>query len=208
MEENKYAELVENIRSYTKKSVKQKRFEHSVRVAVLAREMCGMYGVSPEKGYIAGLAHDMCKDMDDSSLLALASKDGQPVSDVEKSKPSLLHGRAASVMLSEDFGISDKDIIQAVARHTLGGSSLCPLAKIIYSADKIEPGRPQSTDEYRRALLEKSLNALTLSVLEENIRYLEENNKTVAPVSLRFRESLKRDMAREARIALNMDGGN
>ena len=109
------------------------------------------------------------------------------------------------MQLQHDFGINDPDIIQAVSRHTLGGASLCPLAKIIYAADKIEPGRPQSTKEYRDNLFKKSLDALALAVLEENMEYLKSKGKTVADVSFRFRESLRRDIARAAQIAADFD---
>ncbi len=196
-------ELVEKIRQYAASVEKKERFEHSVRVAETAKLMCDMYGVDPAKGYLAGLAHDMCKDLPDEEQLALASKDQQPISDVEKKKPSLLHGRAAAMKLQHDFGIDDKDILQAVSRHTLGGSSLCPLAKIVYAADKIEPGREQSTEEYRAKLFSLSLNELALTVLEENMAYVQGRGKKVAAVSYRFRESLKRDIAYDAQIALS-----
>ncbi|HBG65607.1 MAG TPA: phosphohydrolase [Treponema sp.] len=199
-------ELLEKVREFAQAAEKKERFEHSVRVAETSRKMCDMYGVDPDKGYLAGLAHDMCKDLPDEEQLALASKDQQPISDVERAKPSLLHGRAAAMKLMHDFGVDDPDIIQAVSRHTLGGASLCPLAKIVYAADKIEPGRPQSSEEYRAALFSKSLNELTLAVLEENMAYVESRGKVVAPVSFRFKESLKRDIASDAELALRLDG--
>ncbi|MBQ9538476.1 MAG: bis(5'-nucleosyl)-tetraphosphatase (symmetrical) YqeK [Treponema sp.] len=199
-------ELIDKVSAAAQAAEKKERWEHSLRVAATAELMCDMFGVSPEKGYLAGIAHDMCKDMEDSEMLSLAAKDGQPISDVERKKPALLHGRAAAMKLMQDFGIDDADIIQAVSRHTMGGASLCPLAKIIYAADKIEPGRPQSTQEYRDALFARSLDALTLEVLEENMRYLESKGKKVADVSVRFRESLRRDIARDAQIAAALSG--
>jgi nicotinate-nucleotide adenylyltransferase len=200
-------ELLEKIRKFALASEKPDRYEHSERVAETAMIMCDMFGVDPKKGYLAGLAHDMCKDMDDKLLLSLASHDDQPITPAEKEKPSLLHGRAAAVKLETDFGVNDTDIIQAVSRHTLGGASMCPLAKILFVADKIEPGRPQSTKEYRAKLFDKSLNEICLAVLDENTEYLRSKGKSVAPVTLRFRESLKRDIAGDAQIAMNMDRG-
>lgn len=203
-----FDEILEKIRKFASAAEKKERFEHSVRVAETAKIMCDMYGVDPKKGYLAGLAHDMCKDLDDETQLSLASHDGQPISDVEKKKPSLLHGRAAAEKLRRDFGIDDSDIIQAVSRHTLGGASLCPLAKIIYAADKIEPGRPQSTQEYREKLFALSLNKLCLAVLEENMDYLRSKGKEIAPVSFRFHEALKRDIAYAATVAMDFAGGS
>ncbi len=198
--------LIDKVSAAARAAVKKERWEHSLRVAATAELMCNMFGVDPAKGYLAGIAHDMCKDISDEELLSLASKDQQPISELDRKKPALLHGRAAAMKLLSDFGIDDEDVIQAVSRHTLGGASLCPLAKIIYVADKIEPGRPQSTQEYRDRLFSKSLDVLTLEVLEENMRYLENKGKKVADVSYRFHESLRRDIARAAQIAADMEG--
>lgn len=200
-------ELLEKIRKYALASVKYERYEHSERVAETAMIMCDMFGVDPKKGYIAGLAHDICKDMNNEMLLSLASHDNQPITPVEKKKPSLLHGRAAAVILQRDFGLEDMDIIQAVSRHVLGGASMCPLAKIVYAADKIEPGRDWSTREYREKVFNLSLNEICLFVIDQNNEYLRKKGDEPAPVTLRFRESLKRDIAADAQIALEMSLG-
>ena len=184
------AVLAEKIRKKLEKSVKLKRYEHSERVAVTAWHMCKLYNVDSDKGFIAGLAHDICKELSDEKLIKLASKDGREISDLELSKPSLLHGRAAAVKLQEDFNVHDEDILQAVAFHTLGGKNMCPLAKIVFCADKIEPGRPQSTEEYRINLFNKNLNDLCVAVLAENFEYLKAKGKLISPENQAFYDSL------------------
>lgn len=52
-----------------------------------------------------------------------------------------LHGRAAAVVLQK-FGINDKSVLKAAAFHTFGYEGIDALGKIVYIADKIEPGRP------------------------------------------------------------------
>ncbi|MBP3367532.1 MAG: bis(5'-nucleosyl)-tetraphosphatase (symmetrical) YqeK [Treponema sp.] len=191
--------LIEKIRGYAKKSLKEKRFEHSVRVAQTAAQMCSLYGADEKKGYLAGIAHDICKSMNDEELLALAAEDGNPVSEIERSRPALLHGRAAAVLLQKKFGICDGDVLQAVACHTFGAPDLCPLAKIVYAADKIEPGRPQSTEAYREKLFSQSLNSLVLSVLRENLGWLKTKGKSIASSSFEFEKSLGQDSAAEGK---------
>lgn len=182
--------LAEKIRKKLEKSVKLKRYQHSQRVATTSWFMAKLYNADSDKAYIAGLAHDICKELSDEKLIKLASKDGRQISDFELSKPSLLHGRAAAVKLQEDFDVHDEDILQAVAFHTLGGKNMCPLAKIVFCADKIEPGRPQSSVEYRTNLFSKNLNDLCLSVLIENFEYLKAKGKTISPENQAFYESL------------------
>ena len=65
------------------------------------------------------------------------------------------------------------------------------MGKILFAADKIEPGRPQSTDEYRKNLFSKSLDELTLCVLKENIDYLEKRGKKVAKPSYELKAELE-----------------
>ena len=132
----------------------------------------------------------MCKEFSDEDLFKLVEFDGLPVSELEKEKPSLLHGRAAAVLIGQKFDVDDKEIKEAIANHTFAAPHLCDLGKILFAADKIEPGRPQSTDEYRANLFARTLNELTLSVLQENIDYLESRGKIVAAVSYTLRDEL------------------
>ena len=53
------------------------------------------------------------------ALVSLAVKDGLPISELERTKISLLHGRAAAILLKKKGNIKDDDIIEAVRYHTL-----------------------------------------------------------------------------------------
>ncbi len=198
--EAKTEQLIERIRKYAKSALKEKRFEHSVRVAETAAFMCGLFGYDKNIGYLAGLSHDICKNMEDSEILSLASEDGNCISEIEKTKPSLLHGRAAAVLLRKKFSVQAPDVIQAVANHTLGGAGMGTLAKIIYVADKIEPGRPQSTEEYRKKLFSMPLNNMTLFVVQENMDYLKNRQKKIADSSYAFEADLKNQIAMESSL--------
>ena len=67
---------------------------------------------------------------------------------------------------------------------------MCPLAKILYIADKIEPGRPHVTKEYLAQFEDMSLDELMLYVLKENVDYLENKGCAVADETYRLMESL------------------
>ena len=168
------------------------RYDHSVRVAELSRELCERFGFDPATGYFAGLAHDICKSGKESWLLELATKDGQPVSDIEQRKPSLLHGHAAAVLLGSMFGITDPSILGAVRHHTFGSPDMDGLGKIVFVADKIEPGRVGMDPEYRVKILESDLNGMARLVVEDNIHYLEARGKEVSANTRLLLENLKR----------------
>jgi len=173
--------LIEEIDEYTKNHVKPKRYEHSVRVAKMCALLCSKFGLDENTGYLAGIGHDMCKDLDAEKMISLASKDGQPVYDYDLNKPSILHGRAAAVKMKEKFGIKDEAVLEAVATHVTGKENVGPLAKILYISDKAEPGRPQSTDEYRAELLKLDLDSMFYKVFYESYEYIKNKGFEIYP---------------------------
>ena len=191
--------LTEKIRDYTEAHVKPARYGHSVRVAEMCVKLCKRYGLDENKGYLVGIGHDMCKDMPHDKMLELAKKDGKPVSEYELSKISLLHGRAAAVMMKEKFGIEDKDILEAVANHVSGCLGLCDLGKVLFLADKTEPGRPQSTDQYRANLLKLSLDEYFLSVIKENYDFIKARGFEVYPETKKMIEYYENKVSQSAR---------
>ena len=183
-------ELINRVAQFTQTSVNPERFSHCVRTAETAQFMCSLYNEDEKLGYLAGLAHDMCKEMSGIKQVELAEENGYTLSELEEKKKLLLHGRSASILLKRDFGVDNNDVLEAVCYHTFGSKGMCNLAKIIYIADKIEPERPHMTWDYVVALTRKSLNELTLYILKENISFLREQKKEVALSSLEFYESL------------------
>ncbi len=187
------AELTEGVRKYVLAAVSEERYKHSVRVAQTCASLCKRFGLNEQIGFFAGIAHDMCKSMDDKMLMGMASRDGNPILKIEKAKPALLHGRAAAVLLREDWGVSDKDLLEAVANHTFGKAGMCDLAKLLYVADKIEPGREQVTPEYTERLMAMTIDGMTAAVVGESMEYLAGKGKKVAAETQAFYDSLKKD---------------
>lgn len=179
-------EILESVRKYAMGVESASRFEHSVRTAETAEKMCLIYGLDTSSGYFVGLAHDICKEMNPRLITSLAKRDGERISLLEQDKPSLLHGRAAAAMLKTDFGVNDQEILDAIKYHTFGSPDMGPLAKILYAADKIEPGRSQVSSDYYRDLFSMPLNDLVLFVAKENVDYLRMKNKYVAEITLRM----------------------
>lgn len=187
-------ELTEEIRIFAQEHVKKSRYEHSIRVAETCARLCRMFALDDDVGYLAGVGHDMCKDFSDQELFDLAAKDGNPIIPYEKRNPTLLHGRAAAVLMKEKFGIEDKDILEAVAYHTSGVMGMCDLSKCLFIADKIEPGRPQSTDEYRERLYKMNLDQMFYAVLYENYSYVLKKGYELFPTT--------EDLVKKYKVAL------
>ena len=138
------------VEGFVRQHLSQKRFIHSRAVALHCADLARRFGVDEDAAFLAGITHDICKDMDEPRLRALALRDELPASAAEEAKPHLLHGRAAAVYLREALHITDEAVLEAVRLHTTGSGTPCPLAQILYLCDKIEAGRTSVDVELRR----------------------------------------------------------
>jgi nicotinate-nucleotide adenylyltransferase len=181
--------------------LKTSRFIHSRNVALAAVDLArrfgeGDAGLTPCRAYYAGLTHDIGKNLEPEKMLRLALKDRQEVTKDEKSKLSLLHGKAGARILKEKLGVHDREILEAVRHHTMGRPGMGNLAKIIYLADKTEAGRPGIRPEFRAlerwpAGLE-GLDRLFTAVLEDSVVYLRAKQVEPSDGTLRLLEAMQR----------------
>lgn len=139
-----------------KKHVPKELFEHNIRASKLAEELARQFGVNPEKAKIAGLIHDIVFPRT-KELLDLADKYKIPYSEIEKQAPILLHGPVGAEIVKEVFGIDDAEIYSAIYKHTTGGEEMSVLDKVVFLADKIEPGQSGEGIEEERRLARESL---------------------------------------------------
>jgi nicotinate-nucleotide adenylyltransferase len=197
-------ELIVRLENAARESLSTGRFLHSRNTALLAGDLCRRFGLDPRLGYLAGIAHDMAKPLGDKALLELAASDGGNISRLERKKPSLLHGRAAAVLLRDRFGIHNKDVLEAVAWHTEGAEDMGPLGKVVYIADKIEPFREGVDPALREAAFFRdgermaggdrgeALDRLFGEVLAQTVTFLESNKIDLSEGTLRLLEKMKR----------------
>jgi nicotinate-nucleotide adenylyltransferase len=185
------AELIAGVENMARSMLSPARFLHSRNVALLARDLCRQFGLDPQAGYLAGIAHDMCKSFPEEELFRLTRRDGRPVSQLEKKKPSLLHARAGAVLLKERFGVQNRDILDAIRLHTLADPEMGSLAKAVFIADKIEISRERVDPSLRDIAAFPSLNALFAAVLNDNVAWLRSRKLSLSKGTLRLLDAMK-----------------
>ena len=166
------AETIVRVENDVRAALSPSRFMHSRNTALLSWDLCRRFGLDPQKGYLAGISHDMCKSLGEKELARLAHADGGSISKLEQKKPSLLHARAAAVLLKRDYNITDKDILEAIRYHTTGIQNMGSLAKIVYIADKIEVSRTGIDPALREMGERADLDTLFMAVLNDTVAYL------------------------------------
>jgi predicted HD superfamily hydrolase involved in NAD metabolism len=163
--------------------VKPERFEHIVRVAELARDIATANGLNAEKAYLAGILHDVARDLSGEELLQLAP----PESDMDIAHPMIVHGRAARVILVR-WGFTDLEVLDAVEEHTTGPRAGRPISVCVYVADVSEPGR--GVNDHIRELAFEDLERAYRESLFCKVHYLQSKNKPVHPRTMAAYERL------------------
>ncbi len=148
-----------------RKSLSSKRFAHSVRVARVAKKLAVKFGESPDLAKLAGLAHDWAREWPVSQILAFLEARTFSLTDDERAKPLLAHGKLAAVLLEETFDFHDEAVLEAVSHHTLGKSGMTALARIVFVADYLEPGRPFRDRQFRASMAHCCLACMVREVI-------------------------------------------
>lgn len=126
-------------------------FDHSRRTGETAARLAEIHGVDKRKTGIAGLVHDVARDLTGVELVERARSFGFTIHPIEAAKPYLLHAAVGAKIAALELGIDDNEILDAVAKHTFGDTYMNKLDRIVYLADVIEPGRTRpGLDEIRR----------------------------------------------------------
>ena len=174
-------------------SLSRPRLSHSREVARLCCELCDRFHVDEDRGYIAGMCHDLGRELDAAEVLLLCEGDGLPLSPWEKENPALLHGRAGAVVLLKDTGYSDAVTLDAIRDHITGRPGMGSLSKIVFVADYLEPTREFVSPEFRRRTLALSLDEMVLAVLERKLHHVRAQSRQIAPPAQALHEELTRN---------------
>ncbi len=112
-----------------------KRYNHSVNVSLEAVRLANKYGADPDKAAVAGILHDITKEIDFEKQLQIISSGDIILTDVEKKTNKLWHAISGSVYIQKELGINDADIINAIRYHTTARANMSLLEKVIFLAD-------------------------------------------------------------------------
>lgn len=149
-----------------KKLIKTKmsdyRFTHSVNVSKEAKKLAKLYGADERKAEVAGILHDITKEIPKEEQLQIITDSGIILDDVQKKAPKLWHGISGSVYVREKLNIDDEDILNAIRYHTTGRAGMSLLEKIIFVADFTSAERTYKGVSTMRKKSRKSLESAML----------------------------------------------
>lgn len=114
---------------------------HVERVVHETRLLARTWDLDPERAELAAWGHDLFRAYPPEEQLRLARELGLRVAPDDERSPVVLHGPVAAAVLRERFRITDDEVLEAIASHTLGLERMSLLAKIILIADKVESAK-------------------------------------------------------------------
>ena len=151
------------------------RLAHSKSVAKTAYEIAAANNLKePLKAYIAGLFHDIGKDIPIEKQFELVKKAFPEYADQPK---WALHQFAGVVLAETKFEIKDPSVLNAIKFHSTGNENMDQIGKIIYASDKIEPTRGFDSSDLIQAM-KNDVDKGFQTVLQANKDFLTEHGKT------------------------------
>ena len=151
--------------------LKRSRFLHVLSVSILASEVALELNYDVSSYLLAGLFHDICKDLPISSQYEIACSNPYYHKDIPD---FAIHAFSSSVLTRNIIDIDD-NIFDAITFHCTGRSNMSIFSQIIYTADKCEPLRDFPTKKIREILFNNPHLAF-ISVIKEQEEYLKSEN--------------------------------
>ena len=169
-----YVNMYKCLEEYVKSRVTQSRFDHTVGVVKMAKELAIQYGADPEKAEIAAWFHDVYRE-----------------------SGAIEHGPLAALEINKQFDIEDQEILDAIRYHTTGRAQMGLLEKIIYIADSLEPGRKFPGIEELRSLASRNIDECLYNLMVHTRDYVKSLDLSFDSSSIEAIEDLKHQIKKE-----------
>lgn len=180
---------IEDIKNELKKRLSEERYKHSVGTMKSAGELAQRYGEDEEEAKLAGLIHDMAKELYREEMDKCIEKYNIEIDEIEKYQMPLLHAKIGAAIAKDEFGVSEK-VQNAIKYHTTGNIEMDKFAKIVFIADKIEENRDYENVEIVRKFATENLDKTMMYILNSNIQKSILRNRTIHPNTTELRNKL------------------
>ena len=162
-----------------KKLVNHNRYLHSINVSCMAEEIGIINKFNIIDCKIAGLLHDIMKEMSIDFLLNIIKADDFINFNLYKKEISMLHGLAGAIYVKNTFNINNNDIYNSIKYHTVGRANMCDIEKVIFISDAISHDREYKDVERLRKLAFEDIDVAVREVCISKIFLLVQSNKRI-----------------------------
>ena len=175
------------VHRWLKQHLKPNRYLHSVKVAELCAILSDIYEVPVEKSVQAGILHDAGKGLSAEELVKFCKTHKLKIpffEDMCRCEPLLLHSYASACIAKKYFGVKDKEVLSAIAEHTLGSLQMSTLSKILFVADISSKDRKYKEAFVIRTLAVQDLEKALLYAANRKLWFTIDSQKWLCPVGI------------------------
>lgn len=178
----------EQVLAWLADNVPPQRIKHILGVEQMAIDLATHYQVDKQKAAIAGLMHDLAKYFKPQKLLEMAQIAGVEIDPVSAATPHLLHADVSAIVARDTFKVTDTEVLDAIANHTLGRPGMNELSCIVFLADTLEPGRGNTPDlEHLRKICYQNLDKALFQTCDYSLKFLLETHCLIHPRTIATR---------------------
>lgn len=153
------------------------RYAHLYGTAKAAILLAELNGADVKKAITAAVLHDCARELDEATL----DKHEAHFAPADKLPEACRHQYNGALVARNVFGVTDPEVLAAIASHTTGVNNMTALQKIVYCADFIEDGRKDFEGlKEVRALVYADLDKGTEAVREHVNKHLREKGSAPA----------------------------
>ncbi len=181
---NLYDDGLNRYRSILFEKLDEKRIYHCECVSESAAALAEKFGADTEKARLAGLLHDVTKNVSEEEHFELIRKAGYEMTRVDETNHKVWHQKSGAAYLKVNGICDDEEILSAVAWHTTGRAGMSLLEKIVYVADFISADRHYNDVFEVRRRAEKSLDKAILYTTRYTINKLVVFGQPVHPATV------------------------
>ncbi len=179
-----------------KERLSPRRAQHTLQCAACARLLAQRFGADASAAYLAGLLHDITKELSVENQLKLCEKHGIILDNVSRENPALLHAITGAIVAKEEFS-APEHVCRAIRYHTTGCEYMSALDQCVWLADMIEPGREfRGVSELRR-MAKRDLALAVFTGMDQTMMHLIAKKKVIHPDMLAARNQLLRERTTE-----------
>ena len=176
----------ESLEEFLSANLKESRYIHSLGVEEMAVRLACLHGADEEKDAFAGRYHDIAKNFDTETMDSYVRKYG--LSEKLIGNNALAHSKVGAAILEHEFGVTDREILDAVRYHTTARKDMTLLEELIFVADVVEDNRTYSDLDYYQDLAYRDLDRACLEILEYTIGSLASKGKVIDKDTLEARD--------------------
>ena len=177
-------EELDYLRRYIRPLMTDYRYRHSLGVEKQAVKMARRFGADQRKAALAGILHDVCKDMPKGALLQNILESGIINGIDFKASPQLIHSYAGALYLQSHMDIHDLEVIEAVRYHTTARAGMSLLETVVYLADLTSEDREYPDVGEMRRLCDTDLRKAMIHALTHTVKELTRKQKPICPDTL------------------------